>query len=225
MLGFSLGQLDQSIMNLSILVALITIGISTYDINYSHILNEKLSRFLDFFDGNLNCEESYKKKSYDIILLGYHRIGFKLLETLKKLNKSFVVVDYNPKVILSLQKGKVDAIYGDAGNKNFLNELPFEKAKLAVSTITDEHTNMLIKETLEETNSKAAFLATAEQPRTALDLYRVGVDYVVIPHHLGGDYASHLIKEAGINKEKYDEIGKKHKRELEKSKNNSTFNN
>jgi Kef-type K+ transport system membrane component KefB len=218
MLGFSLGQLDQTIMNLSIIVALITIIISTYAINYSSWLNDKLSYFLNLFDGKMNLEENYKKKNYEIMLLGYHRIGSKLLETLKKMNKSFVVVDYNPKVVISLQKEKIETIYGDAGNKNFLNDLPFEKAKLVISTIPDEHTNMLIKETLEETNSKAVFLATAEQARVALDLYDLGVDYVVIPHHLGGDYASHLVKEFGINKEKYDQIGKKHKHDLEKNK-------
>jgi Kef-type K+ transport system membrane component KefB len=218
MLGFSLGQLDQTIMNLSIIVALITIIISTYAINYSSWLNDKLSYFLNLFDGKMNLEENYKKKNYEIMLLGYHRIGSKLLETLKKMNKSFVVVDYNPKVVISLQKEKIETIYGDAGNKNFLNDLPFEKAKLVISTIPDEHTNMLIKETLEETNSKAVFLATAEQARVALDLYDLGVDYVVIPHHLGGDYASHLVKEFGINKEKYDQIGKKHKHDLERNK-------
>ena len=94
---------------------------------------------------------------------------------------------------------------------------------MIISTIPEESSNMKIKETLEETKSKAIFLATAEQPREAIDLYRLGTDYVLIPHHLGGDFAAGLIKDFGLNKEKYDKLGKEHKIHLERSKNNSTF--
>lgn len=224
MLGFSFGIINQTIMNLSVLIALITIGVSAYTLGYSHWLNKKLERFLNIFDGKIISEETYKKEEFDIILFGYHRIGYKLLETLKSSNKKFLVVDYNPSVVLTLQKQKIKSIFGDAGNKNFLNELPLNKAKLVVSTIPEEHSNKVIRETLEEQNSKAIFVATAEQPRDALDLYRLGVDYVLIPHHLGGDFVAKIIQEFGTNKEKYEKIGKEHRHSLEKSRNNSTFN-
>jgi hypothetical protein len=83
---------------------------------------------------------------------------------------------------------------------------------------------MLIEEATREANKKTIFVATAEQPRQAIDLYKSGVDYVLIPHHLGGEYASHLIKEFGTNKKKYDKLGKEHKIHLERSRKNSTFN-
>jgi Kef-type K+ transport system membrane component KefB len=224
MLGFSFGVLSQQIMNLAVLIALITIGTSTYVISYSHWLHKKLERFLDVFDGKLISDKTFKRESFDIILFGYHRIGYKLLETLKNSDKKLLIVDYNPSVVLTLQKQKINSIFGDAGNKNFLNELPLDKAKLIISTIPEEHSNMIIREALEELNSKAVFIATAEQPRDALSLYRLGVDYVLIPHHLGGDFAAKMINEYGTNKEKYVKIGKEHRHDLEKSKNNSTFN-
>ena len=126
------------------------------------------------------------------------------LENLKSLNRNILVVDYNPKVVLSLQKKKIESVYGDAGNKNFLNDLPLEKAKLIISTIPEESSNLLIKEVLKENKSQATFIATSEQPRQAIDLYNAGIDYVLIPHHLGGDFAAQMIKDFGLNKEKYD---------------------
>jgi Kef-type K+ transport system membrane component KefB len=223
MLGFSIGQLNQEIMNLSVLVALITIGLSTYAMNYSHKLTENLSGFLSLFEGKIKQKDECKNNCYDIILIGYHRIGFKLFETLKNLNKKLLIVDYNPKVVLNLQDKKIASIYGDVGNKNFLNDLPLAKAKLIISTIPEESSNILIKEVLKEHKSAATFIATVEQPRQAIDLYNEGIDYVLIPHHLGGEFAAHMIKDFGLDKDKYDKKGKEHKKQLEQNKSNSTF--
>ena len=92
-----------------------------------------------------------------------------------------------------------------------------------MSTIPDEESNLTILEVLKEKKSKAAFIATAEQPRIALDLYKAGADYVIIPHHLGGEYSSRLIEDFGVNKEKYKKIGKEHFKELNKARDNSSF--
>src|SRR3989344_4524390 len=223
LLGFGLGHLNQEVMNLAILIALITIGLSAYTIHASSYLSDKLLGFFSFFDGKVYKDEKCKKKDYEIILLGYHRIGYKLLENIKKMRKSFVIVDYNPKVVLSLIKQKINAIYGDAGSQNFLEELNVSKAKMIISTIPDEHTNLMVLETLKNEKSDAVFIGTAEEPRIALDLYNAGADFVLIPHHLGGDYASQLVKTFGIKKENYKRMGKAHKHNLDLSRNSSTF--
>jgi Kef-type K+ transport system membrane component KefB len=225
LLGFSLGHLNEEVMSLAVLVALFTICLSAYAINYSHKLNDYVSEFLDLFDGKTKIEEIKKSKNYDIILFGYHRIGYKLLEEIKKTDMSLLVVDYNPSVVLALNKQKIESIFGDAGNQNFLSELPLESAKIIISTIPEEQSNLIIKERLAEIKSSAVFIATAEQPRVAIDLYNAGADYVLIPHHLGGEYASKIIKNFGTDKNKYKTLGKVHKQTLEKSKKNSTFDN
>lgn len=224
LMGFTLGHLSQEIMALAVLIAIITIGISSYSIYYSHSIFNRISHLLNVFEGKRDEHKNKETEHYEIILFGYHRIGYKILRTLERLNKSFAVVDYNPKVILSLSKSRINSIYGDAADKNFLSEIPLNKAKLVISTIPDEYSNRIIKEMLQETQSEAVFLATAEQPRHALDLYSDGVDYVIIPHHLGGDFIAHMIKEHGTNKEAYKKLGKEHRLDLQHHKKNSTFN-
>jgi Kef-type K+ transport system membrane component KefB len=223
LLGFTLGHLSQEIMSLTVLIAIITIAVSSYGIHYAHLIFEKISGFLNIFEGN-KFEKAKSKESYSIVLFGYHRIGYKIINHLQKLKASFAVVDYNPKVILSLGKQGINCIYGDASDKEFLREIDLSKAKLIISTIPDENSNLCIKEYLEEIKSEAIFIATAEQPRYALDLYEQGIDYVILPHHLGGDYAAEMIKNYHLNKEMYKEAGKKHKKELNNARNNSTFN-
>jgi len=223
LLGYNLGHISQEIMSLAVLIAIITIGISSYSIYYSHTIFNRIAHLLNIFEGKRKNEADRKEKDYDIILFGYHRIGYKLLETIKKVGKSFLVVDYNPKVVLALEKQGVDAIFGDAANKNFLSEINLKSAKIVISTIPDEQSNLAILDILKEKDSKAAFIATAEDPRVALDLYSSGVEYVLIPHHLGGEYAANMIKEFGTNKEKYISLGNKHKSSLHKGKKKSTY--
>ena len=223
LLGFTLGHLSQEIMSLVILIAVITIGASSYSIYYSHSIFSKISHFLFMFEGKSNKPDHQNEKNYDVILFGYHRIGYKIIEKLKAMKLSFVIVDYNPKTILALAKEKIDCIYGDGGDSDFLTEIPLAKAKMVISTIPDEASNLTIKERLRKSGSEAVFIATAEQPRTAFDLYEAGVDYVLIPHHLGGQYASHLIQQHNMNKKDYRRLGKEHYRQLKEGKENSTY--
>lgn len=224
LLGFTLGHINEEVMSLAVLIAIITIGVSSYSIYYARAIFNKIGHLLSIFEvRNLQEYSEQKVRSPEIILFGYHRTGYKILETIKKLKSSFVVVDYNPKVVLALNKENIECIYGDAGDKGFLSEIEMDKVKLIISTIPDEESNLAIKEMLKQLKSKAVFIATAEQPRIALDLYEEGIDYVIIPHHLGGDYVSYMIANYGTNKEKYRAAGKVHLEDLEKAKGNSTF--
>src|SRR3989338_9673569 len=223
LLGFTLGHLSQEIMSLVILIAVITIGVSSYSIYYAHSIFNKIARLLVLFEGKSHRAERQLEKQYDVILFGYHRIEKKMFKKLKKMKISFAVVDYNPKAILVLAKEKIDCIYGDGGDADFLTEIPLAKAKMIISTIPDEASNLTIRERLKKYGSKAAFIATAEQPHTALDLYKAGVDFVLIPHHLGGQYASHLVQQHHTNKTEYQKLGKHHYQQLKKGKNNSLY--
>lgn len=223
LLGFSLGHLSQEVMSLAVLVAVITIGVSSYSIYYSQNIFNRLSSLLNIFEGKKEPDNKKKEESYEIILFGYHRIGYKVLRAIRKLNKPFVVIDYNPKVVLALGKEGINTIYGDASDKYFLSEVPLEKAKLIISTIPEEASNLAIQERLSEIGSKAPFIATAEQPRAALDLYNQGIDYVIIPHHLGGDYLAHLIEKFHSSPSNYKSLGKSHQKDLKNGKSGSNF--
>lgn len=225
LIGYNTGALTADIMNLAVLISLITIAVSSYSLYYSNTIFNKISHLLNVFDSNAT-EASLTNRdhdTYDIILFGYHRMGYKILAELKKIKAKILVIDYNPKVILSLAKAGIDCMYGDAADTEFLSEVKLGKAKLVISTIPDEESNLAIKRDLKETESKAAFIGTAEQPRTALDLYNQGADYVIIPHHLGGEFMANIIKENGLVQSNYKALGKEHKTKLIKAKNNSSF--
>lgn len=223
LLGFSLGQLSQEIMSLAILISLITITISSYGLYYSHGIFNRIEFLLHIFDGKKYNSEVRIRNSPEIFLFGYHRIGYKILYALKKMNMPIAVIDNNPKVIANLERNGIACLYGDAGDKNFLSEIGLENAKMVISTIPDEYTNLSISEILKHIKSNAVFIATAEQSRIAYDLYKENTDYVIVPHHLGGDFAARMIEKYGIQKERYREAGYRQFRKMKKDKDSSTF--
>lgn len=223
LLGYNLGHITSEIMSLAVLIAIMTIGMSSYSIYYSHTIFNKISHWLNIFEGKKYRHQENHEKTYDVIVFGYHRMGYRIVQALKELGVSYAVVDYNPKVILSLAKEKVNVMYGDAGDRNFLSEIPLGKAKLIISTVPDESSNRVINEKLKQINSDTIFVATSEHAHLALDLYKEGVDYVLLPHQLGGEYAAHMIKKFGVDKKEYKHAGDKHLRELENGKENSSY--
>ena len=64
------------------------------------------------------------------------------------MKKSYLIVDYNPKVVLALGENGINSAYGDASDKNFLSEIPLDKAKLIISTIPEKDSNVSISERL-----------------------------------------------------------------------------
>src|SRR3989344_6080536 len=93
LLGFTTGHITQEIMSLAVLIALITIGISSYGIYYSQAIFNRVTNALFFIEGKKQMDRTPEKKYYDIIVFGYHRIGYKILESIKNMKMKVLVID------------------------------------------------------------------------------------------------------------------------------------
>ena len=111
---------------------------------------------------------------------------------------SSVIVDFNPDVISNLKEKGINHFYGDAGNVEFLQELPLEHAKLTILSITDMEVNSLIVKHLKSINPKIIILVFANSPQDALKLYDAGATYVVWSHHVGVNHLQRLISKLGF---------------------------
>ncbi|USN45710.1 MAG: cation:proton antiporter [Candidatus Woesearchaeota archaeon] len=204
-LGVSVGHVSNEILSLVTAVGLITFAGSTYMILYANKLYPALSNYLSIFEkkGRKVDEHKYHEKDdHEIILVGYNRIGFDILESLKKIKKKFLIIDYDPEVITKLFKEGYDCRYGDAEDSEFLNEVNFSKAKMVVSTIPLIDTNMLLINKVKEDNKKAIIAVVSHQIDDAVRLYDEGATYVLMPHFLGGKHFSTMIEKnkTDINK-------------------------
>jgi len=222
LLGINLGHLSNDILSFVTMIGLITIAGSTYFVYYGEKIYSYLSRYLNIFEkkGRKIDERRYQKhKSYDIILFGYNRIGYDLLESFKKLRKKFLIVDYNPEVIKNLIKKRISCIYGDASDSELLNQLNIADAKMFVSTIPDMETNMLLINIIRKLNKNAIIIVVSHDIDDAMSLYKEGATYVIMPHFLGGHHTSMMIEDYGLNIKKFQKEKLLHIKHLKNRKN------
>ena len=214
-IGLSLNQISSEISSIIILTGVFTIFISTYLMYFCDKIYLKISKYLSIFEKKGIKEESSKeKKEYDYVLLGYNRTGFSLLKSLIKLNKTFVVIDYDPTVINRLKQKKISCIYGDASDVEMLDEINIEKAKLIISTIPETNSTILLINKIKNKNKDTIIIVTARQINEAIEFYKLGADYVILPHFLGGKSTAELIERAKTNKKIYEEEKIKQIKEL-----------
>jgi len=202
--GVKVGSLTPEIRSMLTLIALITIAGSTYMIVYSEQIFNRLSPLLSIFERRKVKEKELPKKGYDYILLGQNGIGFSIIKAFKKITKNFVVVDYNPDIVQDLRREGINAVYGDADDPEFLEDLLVHKASVIVSTIPDRETNHLILNALKKYQERPVLILTAREIPVAFELYKGGADYVIMPHFLGGEYTANIIEKAKTNKKRYE---------------------
>ena len=210
-LGVSLGHISSEILSTLTLTLIITIIGSTYMIIYSREFYQRFSKVLSFFwrkDGKEN--KKFLKRKYDAILFGYNRTGFEVLRALTKLKKHYLVVDFNPDTISTLNKFRIPSLYGDAEDLEFLNELKLDKIDLAISTIPDYETNLLLIESIRLVNPNAIIIVRAENINETLEFYKKGADYVLTLHFVGGEHIAKMIKNIKTNKNEYKKEKEKH---------------
>jgi Trk K+ transport system NAD-binding subunit len=184
--------------------------LSSYSVTYSSQLYNKFSGVLSVFESGKIKKENKVRKEYNTILFGYNRIGFSILNALKRMKRKYIVVDFNPDTIAHLNKFGIPALYGDVYDKDFLDELNLKNLDLVVSTIPEVETNELLIESIREVNKDATIILRAHTIEDALKLYKIGASYVLTPHFLGGEFVARMIKHEKANDKNYSEERKKH---------------
>lgn len=205
-MGMRVGHVSNDVLSLVTFVGVLTIAGSTYMITYSDKIYAKISKYLSIFekDGKKIDEHQYHEgDEHDIILFGYNRTGFDILKTLKNIKKQFLVIDYDPNVIKKLATEGIDCKYGDANDIELLNSINFEKSKMVISTIPDVNTNLLLINQAKKQNKDVIISVVSHHIDEAVELYEKGATYVIMPHFLGGEYFSTMIKEHGLDSSKF----------------------
>ena len=213
-LGVSAGHVTENLLSTITLTGLITIAVSSYLIIYGDGLYGKISKGVSLFERKKIRTERKIKDSCDAMMFGYNKVGFSILNSMKNLGWDYLVVDYNPETVENLRRTRMPAVYGDVFDNDFLEELPLEKLKIAVSTIPDFKTNELLVKHVMKLNPKTVIIARADTARNALELYKMGADYVLTPYVLGGEYIAGMIKKLKTDEKNYKRERKKHVKTL-----------
>ncbi len=210
-LGFARGHIGSEVLSTITLTLILTIALSSYLIIYSHRIYDRVAGLISVFERKgIKKDRKKLSKKYDAILFGYNRIGFNILRSLRKLKKKYLVVDFNPDTIADLNRMGIPALYGDVYDPDLLDELPLDKIDMAISTVPDFDTNVLLTDAIRVVNPDAIIINRAHLIQDALDLYKKGSTYVLTPHFLGGEYIAKMIKSLKTSEKKYEPEKEKH---------------
>jgi Kef-type K+ transport system membrane component KefB len=212
--GASSGRLQGTELALFTIVALITIFISSYLITYNEILYKFLMPIFSLFGKDKHQQSEEQEKKYDVFVFGYHRIGWKVCESLQEKKIKFAVVDFEPQAIHRLHSRGIPAYFGDAADVEFLSTLNIDKAKLIISTLPEVDDQITMIKYVKSKTKKAKIIANLYHNRFLDDLYKAGADYVMMPHLLGGHWISDVVKKKAWTGKTFESLRKEQKKEM-----------
>lgn len=209
-LAYSSGLVGDSLTAIITIVAIVSIATSTYLMQYDNKILTKLEKRFRFFRESINREEEKVIRGHDLILFGYKKGGHEFVKTFRQMRKKYIIVDYNPLVIESLERQHLPFVYGDATDLELLHEIGVKQAKLIVSTITDFSTNEQLIRHIHRINPHTVIVCHADNYEEATALYRHGATYVMLPHYIGSERISAFIRKHGTDHKAFNNYRQKH---------------
>lgn len=209
--GYSTGIVSQELTGIITLVALITIGASTYLMSYDNQLYAILHKRLHLFEKKQVKPERRSDASNQLILFGYRKGGHEFVKAFREMHgKRYIVVDFDPDVIELMESQHIRTVYGDATDYELLEEIGTAKAEIIVSVIPDQMTNMLLLKYIRRHNPEAIFVCHADSYDDAALLYAHHATYVILPHLIGSERMSSFIRRNGADHKAFEMHRKRH---------------
>lgn len=209
------GGIDENIISIFTIVALITIFVSSYLITYNHQIYKYFLPWFHLFGADKHKNKNESEDIFDVIVFGYHRLGWKICEALAEMKVSFAVVDFNPAALKKLQDRNIPHFFGDATEIDFLCDLPIDRAKMIISTMPQADDQMALIKHIRLINEKAIVIANLAHMQFLEELYKVGADYIMMPHLLSGMWLADVLKDHNWSREKFKKLTEAQKIELQ----------
>lgn len=185
-LGVSLGHISTEALGLITLVGLITIGISTYMILYSHPMYKRLSPWLKIFEKKVrrreDADESPEKGApADVIIFGMGRFGSNLARNLTERGLNVRGIDFDSETVELRKKQGLRVCYGDAEDPDCPSALPLHQSKWLISTIPQLDINLALLDSVVHHGYQGRKAFASHTDYDAEKLKKAGVNLILSP--------------------------------------------
>ncbi len=209
--GIAAGHITQDLLTIATAVGLITIAVSSFLIHRNQQIYDRCSVLFKWMEPEHTLEEEEEKiyQPVHTLLFGYHPIGSVLLETIKTLKQSYLIVDFDPQMIRKLAELGEPHVYGDVADEAFLEQIQVQKAHLVLSTIPDVVVSTALLTYLKTKKFGGLIVVSVHTNEEAKLCYELGAAYVIIPNFLSGKKFSELLKDNRASKRAWESTQKK----------------
>jgi len=217
--GLKANMFGPNIYSIVISTVVVTMLLTPYYYKLSKIIyrfaKKRLRKFRILFTKQHTSVHKPKKMNNHIIIVGAHRIGKDMVNIFKK-KFDVICVEQDPEIIKDLKNEEMYHVYGDITNDEIINELELKKAQMIFLMIPNVDDQFFVMDEARKLNKKILIIARAHNKEDALELYKRGADYVIVPEYLSSATVEHLLNKLIKNKPERITLKKKHILEIEK---------
>lgn len=192
------GQIDETVVGTIGAVAVLSVAISSYYVKYAgklYLVWNKVLKGLRLNPGVIQPTSPDRLFKPEVVLFGCSRMGRVVLPRLVELGK-VLVVDFDPVVLESLEPTGVESVYGDVGDKEFLNSIEWDDCRLVVSTPVDLDDSLRLVKFIKDDVKKNIVIIVAGSTRADAEaLKAAGADQVVVAREAEGLYLAKILSE------------------------------
>ncbi|MFB6204050.1 MAG: cation:proton antiporter [Candidatus Nanohaloarchaea archaeon] len=189
--GVSSGFISQEVLGFLSLVAIITMGGSSYLITYNEEIYRRLKPLLARIDSEEKSDVDVRHLEDHVVVAGYDEMARRSLSILEEEYDQIVVVDNDPSNTQKLSGSSYEYVYGDFRHGEIRKAANLKKADFVLCVASDHEVNLHI---LEDAPRDTTVFARAESMAQAAELYDMGAHYVIQKNVLTGDKMSEYVK-------------------------------
>ena len=197
------GFIDEGILGFLTLVALLTMAISVYVIDYNTVLFERarprLGRWTSDDVGRPPSDEYHDH----LVVVGFDEIARRAILQLDDRYDQVVVIDRDIDEVEAIEEAGYDAIYGDVKYAKIRKEAGLKDADFVFSSSVQTEINELI---LEEVSADTTVFVEAEWPEEAGGLYDSGADFVILAAQLSAEQLQRYLESYLTEPETFDSV-------------------
>ena len=171
------GFIDIEILGFLTLLALITMSVSVYFIEFNRQLFDRVSSFLSRWETEDGFQADKTEYWNHAVVIGYDAVTRKALPVVDEEYDQVVVVDRTIEHIETLNEKGYDTIYGDISNATIRKDAAISQAAFLLSSSAQPDVNKVL---LEGVNDEATVFVEAEWIEDARDLYDSGAHSVIV---------------------------------------------
>lgn len=183
-LAYTEGFIGESIIALLSVIAITTMGLSSYLIRYNRTIHNEIEHLLALFDSEEKQDMDLPTQTDHALIIGYNNTVDRILPRLKETFDDITVVDKDADNSTRLSRMDIRYIYGDFKHGEMKNAAGLRSASFVLSFAEDKSVNKAILDT--KTDNKTIFIR-AGSIEDGLEYYEDGADFVYLRNILASE--------------------------------------
>lgn len=178
--GVAEGLISVDILGFLSLVTVLTIAGSTYLIEYSRFIYDRIEFILQHAGSEGGLDYEVKKIEDHAVVVGYDQMAKNAAEVLKDHYSDILIVDKDPRNVKELSESDYEYIYGDFKHADTRQATRLGRAAFVISFSPEKEVN---KKALEDSHDATVFVKATRRTNAA-ELYDMGAHYVILKNVL-----------------------------------------